>query len=166
MYGNPFIDFVTNEICIATFFGWLFAQTIKVIIETIRHRKFSVEYAVAEGGMPSCHASTVCSMTASLFWSVGPASPVTALGLVFAFVAMRDAMGVRYQSGIMAGVVKDLTIFAKKKGADGERLENAESLNEKGGHTPLEIFVGMFIGIGVATAVHFIYIVAKAALVG
>ncbi len=95
---------------------------------------------LGSGGMPSSHAAMVTSLSTSIALTEGLESSIFALSVIFSAVVMYDAAGVRRAAGKQARVLNQ--IIANK----GE-INIQEKLIELLGHTPLEVFVGAFVGV-------------------
>ena len=90
----------------------LCAQILKTIIETVSTKKFSLErFFNGAGGMPSTHTTAVVSITTLMYIDYGITSELFATCLIFSFIVMYDAMGIRYETGKQAEVIN---ILAKK----------------------------------------------------
>ena len=155
-----------NRVLISAFLGWMVAQTMKVIISIIKTKKFDFERISGAGGMPSSHSCMVTALTISTAMSegAGVGSPLFALSLVFSFVTLYDAMGVRWQAGLHARAlnkyiqkVKELKkfSFSEMQGIawSDDDDEEDEALKEFIGHKPMEVIVGVLLGIVIAMTV-------------
>lgn len=130
-------------ICIGT--AWLVAQILKVFTGIFREKKFNVaEMFFGTGGMPSAHTAAVVSMAVACGLSEGVGSPIFALAILLTLIVMRDATGVRRETGeqakVLNRIVKDL--FASTEHEDINR-----NFKELVGHTPLQVFVGALVGL-------------------
>jgi hypothetical protein len=94
--------------------------------------------------MPSSHSAVVTSLATMIGKSQGIDTPIFALSVVFAFVVMYDAAGIRRAAGKQA---KLLNKIIETPGLTG--LQVSERLVEVLGHTPTQVLVGAIIGIGV-----------------
>ena len=121
---------------------WLGIQTFKVIWDLVATHKFNFKRILGAGGMPSSHTAVVIALTTMIGRSNGTDSPIFALALIFSFVVMYDAAGVRRAAGKQA---KMLNKIAETPGLTG--LEMQEKLVEVLGHTPMQVVVGAIIGI-------------------
>lgn len=92
--------------------------------------------------MPSSHSAVVTSLATMIGKSHGIDSPIFALSVVFAFVVMYDATGVRRAAGKQA---KLLNKIVETPGLTG--IQVSERLVEVLGHTPTQVLVGAIIGI-------------------
>jgi acid phosphatase family membrane protein YuiD len=147
---DPFKQFFQNHIFWVTASSWIIAQTIKVIVGVIREKRFNFRWFVGTGGMPSSHAAGVASLATSVGITYGFDSPIFAITLVFTLVVLFDAQGVRRSSGAQAAILnKMLDDLYWKKRMDNERLK------ELMGHTPVEVFAGIGLGILIALAYYY-----------
>jgi hypothetical protein len=142
---NVFTQIFQNKIFITTLSSWLVAQTIKVIIGIIRHRKFDFRWFVGTGGMPSSHTAGASCLATAIGLSYGFDSVYFALAASFAIVVMFDAQGVRRASGRQARILNKIMndIYWQGKIQEGR-------LRELIGHTPIEVIVGFLLGVIVA----------------
>ena len=92
--------------------------------------------------MPSSHSAVVTSLATLVGKSEGVNSPIFAIALIFAFVVMYDACGVRRAAGKQAKVLNDIV---NTPGLSN--LQVQEKLQEALGHTPIQVFVGALIGL-------------------
>lgn len=139
---NVFLDIVTNK-CIWVPFGlWFAIQTFKVIYDLVVDKKFNFKRIMGAGGMPSSHAAVVTSLAVLIGKAHGFGSQIFALALVFAFVVMYDAAGVRRAAGKQAKMLNKIIETPGLK-----TTEVQERLVEVLGHTPTQVFVGALIGI-------------------
>ena len=103
------------------------------------------------GGMPSSHSAMVAALAASIAFNEGLASNLFVITLMFALVIIRDALGVRRSSGVQARVLNWLGRQASEK----LKIEY-HPVKEVNGHSPLEVAVGVFLGIIIAAAFSFL----------
>ncbi len=94
------------------------------------------------GGMPSSHTASIVAATFAIGSNYGFESPIFGLGIVISCIVMYDAAGVRMAAGKQARVIK---LIIKEIGE--HRFHFDEELKELLGHTYLEVFVGMILGI-------------------
>jgi len=133
-------------VIVSTFTAWLVAQTIKVLLGIIRGKRFDFKWFVGTGGMPSSHTAAVSGMATAFALHYGFDSPLFALALLLAVIVISDAQGMRRASGKQAEVLNKILddIYWKKKIQE-------DRLKELLGHTPMQVLVGMVIGIGVVS---------------
>lgn len=98
--------------------------------------------------MPSSHSAVVTSLSTMIGKEYGIDSAIFAISLIFAFVVMYDAAGVRRAAGKQA---KILNKIVETPGLTG--VEVSERLVEVLGHTPIQVLVGALIGIVVGIIV-------------
>jgi Uncharacterized protein conserved in bacteria len=149
MFYIDLVEFSKNYIFGATVAAWLIAQSIKVVLGVIRERRFNFRWFVGTGGMPSSHAAGVSALSTSIGVSYGFDSALFAVTLVFTLIILFDSQGVRFSTGKMAGVLNKMLddIYWKK------RLDDKQ-LKEFLGHTPIEVFAGMALGILVSLMLY------------
>lgn len=141
-----FASLLDNHIIIVTMVSWLLAQSMKLIIDKIKHRKIDFTRIVGAGGMPSSHSAFVTSLATSIGYQAGLNSTEFALAFSFAAVVMYDAAGVRRSAGKQARVLNKIVqdLYSKEHTVKKERLK------ELIGHSPVEVFAGAVLGILVA----------------
>jgi uncharacterized protein len=128
------------------FMCWLIAclasQTIKIVLGTVRERKFDFRWLLGTGGMPSTHAAGVTALSLSVGLQQGFDSPLFAVAVSFTVIILFDAQGVRRSSGRQAQVLNKILedIYFKRRIQD-------ERVKELLGHTPVEVMGGMFVGV-------------------
>ena len=137
-----FTKFFTNKYIILPFLTWFAIQTFKVLYDLVKTKKFNFKRIMGAGGMPSSHTAVVVSLTTLIGKNSGVDSSEFALSLIFSFVVMYDAAGVRRAAGKQAKLLNKIT---QTPGLTG--LEVQEKLVEVLGHTPIQVFVGAIIGI-------------------
>ena len=146
-------EFFKNRVLFAAGLAWLLAQIFKVLITLFITRKLSPERLWGAGGMPSAHSAMVCALTVSIARFNGINSAVFALAVMFAFVTMYDAMGVRREEGEHARLLNKYLNQMESQNADtnGDGIPDKEvdeiDLKEFIGHTPLEVLGGVLLGI-------------------
>ena len=144
------LDIFTNDILIVSLTAWVAAQIVKLIINLIIERRFSLERLFGDGGMPSGHSATVMSLAVICGWTQGFDSAVFAVAFVFAVVVMHDACGVRRETGKQAATIKELAEALDSLVRERDYKVKTEKLKVLVGHTPLQVFFGAMLGITVA----------------
>ena len=127
---------------IVPFATWFFIQLFKLIYDLVTTRKFNFKRILGAGGMPSSHSAVVVSLATMIGKSQGIESPIFGIAIIFACIVMYDAAGVRRAAGKQA---KILNKIVQTPGLTG--VEVTEKLQEFLGHTPIQVFVGAFIGV-------------------
>lgn len=135
--------FVTLVIC----------QLIKFVIESIEYKKINLYRLFnGTGGMPSSHTSFSSSLTMLIGFKQGFDSPIFAVALIFTFIISYDAMGLRWESGKQAEAINLIyEDFYKKNIKSGFK-----KLKEQLGHKPIEVLIGM--SLGICTSLYFYYL--------
>ncbi len=143
-----FNQIIHNKCLMVPIILWCIVQILKFFIELIRNKKVDLKRLVGAGGMPSSHSAIVCSLASCIGKEYGFDSGLFAIALIFAFVVMYDACGVRRAAG------KQASILNKILDTPGmSTVEVQEKLIEALGHTPVQVFVGAFIGFVVGVLV-------------
>ena len=136
-----FLEIVTSKFVYLPVLTWFFIQLSKVITDLITTKKFNFKRILGAGGMPSSHSAVVCCLAALIGKEYGFNSGVFALSLVFAFVVMYDAAGIRRAAGKQA---KLLNKIIETPGLTTGEVQ--EKLVEVLGHSPKQVIVGALIG--------------------
>lgn len=127
---------------IVPFFVWFGIQLFKFIYDLVKSKKFNFKRLMQAGGMPSSHSGVVISLTTMIGKNIGINSPLFAVALIFSFIVMYDAAGVRRAAGKQA---KLLNKIVETPGLTS--LQVSERLVEVLGHTPVQVIVGAAIGV-------------------
>ena len=133
-----------NRVLVAAFLAWALAQISKIFYELIRQRKLVISRLVSSGGMPSSHSALVTGMATATGRELGVASPIFAVAVVLASIVLYDAAGVRRAVSIQARILNQMIEEAFQGSPMAEKR-----LRELIGHTPVQVFVGAILGIGV-----------------
>lgn len=133
---------INNKYIYIPLIVWFCIQVFKVIYELIITKKFDFKRIIGAGGMPSSHSAIVTTLASLIGKYEGVDTPIFAMSVVFAMVVMYDAAGVRRAAGKQASVLNKIVKTPSLSGVDVQ-----EKLVEVLGHTPLQVFVGAFIGI-------------------
>lgn len=121
---------------------WAGIQTFKVIWDLVTTKQFNFKRIMGAGGMPSSHSAVVTSIATLIGKYEGITTPLFALSVVFAFVVMYDAAGIRRAAGKQA---KLLNKIVNTPGLTNIQVQ--EKLVEVLGHTPTQVLVGALIGV-------------------
>jgi len=143
-----------NMIFLSTLLSLCSAQVLKGVIYILNGRRRKKRELVGvvvwrTGGMPSSHAAVVSSLCTSIAFVEGIASNLFVFSFWFALVVLRDAMGVRLSTGLLA---KGLNNLGKQV---SEKTElDFHPVKEIQGHTPIEVVIGGLLGIFIAAGLH------------
>ena len=110
--------------------------------------------------MPSAHTATVTSLAAVAGWEYGLGSAAFAISVLFAIVVMKDAVGVRRETGKQTLVIKQIADLCNAMFLEKDEAVKTEKLKEFVGHTKMQVFFGAVIGIAVAVCAMLIMQVA------
>lgn len=146
--ATTFLDLFRTPCFWSPFFAWTLAQTIKMLFGYARTRRMDFSYLVSTGGMPSAHSAFVSSLATATGLVAGFNAPVFTLSMAFAMVVMFDASTVRRAAGLQARLLNDIVDELFK-----EHHLSEHKLKELLGHTRLEVFMGMMLGIFTAIIV-------------
>ena len=143
--GTPFAS--------ATFWagvsGWLVASILKILVNWRRTRRIDFQYLTSLGGMPSAHSAMVSALATSVGLSEGFGSTIFVVTLVFAMIVMFDASTVRRAAGLQARLLNQVVDVILKEG----HLPT-QKLKEILGHTRMEVFAGMLVGVAVGLIIN------------
>lgn len=138
------IDFFTNRVLMCAVFSWVIAQFLKIFTSPQHRDNMSfLRFLAGSGGMPSSHSAVVMAACFSCGILYGFDSPLFAIAAVLAVVVMRDAAGVRRESGKQAAAINQMSRELNKK----KKIVDFDLLTELLGHTPLQVFFGGVLGV-------------------
>ncbi len=145
---NPLFSILQNKVFLASCLGWITSQTIKIVINVIKEKKFNFRWLAGTGGMPSAHAAFVMSLATAVGIQEGFGSSVFIIALIFAMIIAFDAQGVRRSAGQQAEILNKIMddIYWRRKIQE-------DRLKELIGHSPFEVLIGCIVGIMVAILV-------------
>lgn len=136
----------------SAFAGWISSQVYKLIVHFLKTGKIDLSYLVSTGGMPSAHSSMVCALATSTGLAEGFNSTLFAITVAFAGIVMFDAQGVRRAAGLQARLLNQILQELFR-----EHHLSQTKLAELLGHTRVEVFFGMLLGIAVALILHLLF---------
>lgn len=124
------------------FAAWLIAGGLKFCINSLRAKTLAFGL-IGYGGLPSNHSAIVSSMAALIALKEGIHHPAFGVALTLAFIVLLDASSLRKQVGKQAVLINKL---ANAAGHD-------QFVRERIGHSLVEIFAGVAVGVLVATVI-------------
>ena len=148
-----FVDIFTNPVLLTGLSSWFIAQILKTILYAAMNKKMDWTRMVGDGGMPSGHSATVTSVAVITGLICGFKTPEFAIAAILAIVVCHDAMGVRQETGKQAVLLNEITRIMEILSAN--ELPEVK-LKEFVGHTPLQVYAGVTIGILNAILMHFV----------
>jgi acid phosphatase family membrane protein YuiD len=152
-----FLDILKNDVLMVSLSAWLIAQLIKIIINAIVNKTFSLERLFGDGGMPSGHSATVTAAALMIGLHQGFASPLFGLALVVAIIVMHDACGVRYEAGKHANSLNNIINTLNEYIQETDNKIKEEKFKTLVGHTHLQVFFGALTGIFVVIVYMYIF---------
>lgn len=127
--------------------GWIIAQGLKYVFVAVRTKSLRhLRQLYLSGNMPSAHSATAISLLTVIGLKDGVESGLFGLAALFSGVVLYDAMMVRRSVGEQGKAIQQLIKQEKAKVA----LPRAAK-----GHTPVEVFVGSILGLGIGLVVFF-----------
>lgn len=149
-----FSQLVSNQVLMSGIAGWFAAQFSKTILYALLNHKLDISRFWGDGGMPSAHSSTVSCVAVSAGIVFGVGSFPFAICVILAMITMRDAMGVRLETGKQAKLLNEMVrLFSK----DNPELPE-ERLKEFVGHTPAQVLIGCLVGCVMAFLLNLLYV--------
>ena len=137
-----FVQLPKNRFLIVPVLTWFCIQVFKVVWDLVTTKKFNFKRILGAGGMPSSHTAIVVSLSVLIGREYGFDSAIFALSMIFSFIVMYDAAGVRRAAGKQARLLNKIV---ETPGLSD--IEVQERLVEVLGHTPFQVIVGAIIGI-------------------
>ena len=141
-------DLFSNPFLLTGLGSWFVAQVLKTILHCIIYKKLEIERLFGDGGMPSGHSATVASLATICGLTFGFGSVEFAIAGILATIVCHDATGVRRETGKHAEILNELL----KSIETGKPMD----LKELVGHTPVQVFAGILIGIGNALLMYYV----------
>lgn len=138
-----------NQVLIAGAIALFSAQSLKIITNMIKERRFNFRVVVGTGGMPSSHTALVIAVTTTVGLTEGFNTPLFDVSLVFSSIVMYDATGVRQAAGKQAAILNKIMEEFQHHSFQEQRLK------ELLGHTRLEVIGGALYGVMVAMLLHY-----------
>lgn len=148
-----FGDILDNRVLWIALFACFVAQFLKVIVELVTVGKLNVQSLVATGGMPSAHSAFVTALATGVGQTLGWESPEFAIACIFAIIVMYDAAGVRQAAGKQARILNQII----DEFFTDEHHFNEARLKELLGHTPVQVFAGLALGVAISWIASSVY---------
>jgi len=140
LFSNPVF-----RIALISFLASQFVKGVIVLIKENHKFKAFTAFAWNTGGIPSSHSALVSSIAGATAIYEGFNSTLFVITLFYAFITLRDALGVRRSAGLQAKSLNELwRKFAEKEGIE------LKSVKEIEGHNPFEVLCGIVLGVFVA----------------
>ncbi len=116
-------------------------QLIKVLTDLIKGN-FNFSSLYKYGGMPSGHTAFVASALTMTWFTEGWNSPIFALTILLSIIVIRDAVSLRAYMGQHSKIINRLI-----RELPDEKEYSYPILEERIGHTPLQVLAGFATGI-------------------
>jgi hypothetical protein len=142
---QDFGNILHNQVLLIALIACFTAQGLKLMLSLIQNQKFNARILVETGGMPSAHSALVAALATGVGQTAGWASNEFAIAVIFAFIVMYDAAGVRQAAGKQARVLNQIVDEYFR-----EHELSEERLKELLGHTPVQVIVGSLLGIAIS----------------
>ena len=143
---------ITTQIIITAIVTIFVVQTLKLATDGIKGNLNIKSILSVYGGMPSSHTAVVTSLTTLVGFHEGMNSAFFGISLIFSAIIIIDAMKFR---GYVDGNSKVL-----KKIVDNHPeiiKDDSKPIETKLQHTPLQVFIGALIGIGIGSLAYVIF---------
>ncbi|MEI6563890.1 MAG: divergent PAP2 family protein [bacterium] len=134
--------FFKSPVFCSAFTAYVVASLLKMLGNLRQTGKIDFQYLATLGGMPSAHSAMVCGLATSVGLCEGFGSTVFCVTFAFAVVVMFDASTVRRATGLQARLLNQIVDEVFKS-----HHLSAQKLIEILGHTRMEVFAGMTVGI-------------------
>lgn len=144
-------SFFKSPIFWSAFGAYVIASLLKTLGNLLRTGKVDFHYLTRLGGMPSAHSAMVCGLTVSIGLMEGFGSTNFAISFAFAAVVMFDASTVRRATGLQARLLNQIIDEVYKS-----HHLSAQKLIEILGHTRLEVFAGMIVGMAAGILITYL----------
>ena len=152
------LKILTNPVLIVPGCAWVIGQILKLIINTIMTKECSIERLFGDGGMPSGHSSIVTALAVSIGLFKGFDTAEFAIAFIFAAVVMRDAMGVRLETGKQAASIIKIADLLNDYFSEYDDKIRTDKLKVLVGHTPLQVVCGSILGAVVSVIFYIVYL--------
>ncbi len=125
------VEFFLNLYIWAAVLSWIVAQSIKIMLNLIKEKKFDLRLYGSTGGMPSAHSATITGITFAIGKSAGFGSVSFAISFVVSIIVITDALHLRREVGRHAIALEKIT---------------HSHFDTKAGHKLSEVIYGIIIG--------------------
>ncbi|MBN1503375.1 divergent PAP2 family protein [Candidatus Woesearchaeota archaeon] len=143
-----FPELFRSRIFVSTVVAFLAANTLKIFSNWYKCRKIDVRVFFQNGGMPSSHTTTVTALTTAIYLETG-VTPLFIATLLFSLIIISDAMGFRRAAGKQAEIINQIIEDIQKS-----KPFQTKKLYELLGHTPLQVFAGMILGVCISKIIY------------
>ena len=142
------LEIIRHPWFISAFLAGGLAQLIKLVRLWHHTGRIDLARLRGAGGMPSAHAALVTALSVAVGLTDGFDSPEAMIAVGFGTITLADAVSIRHAAGEHAALLNRIAARLDKT-----EPFKAEPLDERLGHSRLEVFAGVVFGIIVAVAV-------------
>ena len=150
---NWILELLTNPFLLTSVSSWFVAQVIKTIIYAILNKKLDLTWMYSDGGMPSGHSATICSLAMYSLLAFGPGSFEFAATCILAIIICHDATGVRRETGKQTVLLEEFLRAFEELGKDDFP---EVKLKRFVGHSPIQVVAGVTVGIANALLMYYV----------
>lgn len=137
-------------IILTPFIAATIAQIIKIILRKKNKMEVKELLKLSYSGMPSGHSAFMSSLVTIIFLYEGHKSSIFAISLALAVIVINDALKLRQYLGQQGAIIN---ILIKDLKDDQFLDEKYPILKERIGHTAIEVFAGIILGIIIGISV-------------
>jgi acid phosphatase family membrane protein YuiD len=131
-----------KPILIVPLIVWILTQGGKFLYRTWLDKKWLLHNLTDYGGMPSAHSAIAASLAMTILLKEGLNSTAFAIAAVYASFIVHDALRLRMEVEKHAKLLNHLRFKAGDK-----EWHQYPHLSERIGHKPLEVIMGVVLGI-------------------
>ena len=122
-------------------------QLFKLVLYSVKDRRFELRYLFTAGGIPSTHSAFVTALATAIGIRTGITSDAFAIAAVFSAIVIYDAFRLRGHVQHHAQILNRLVL----------RPAGEEPVSEMIGHSIPEIATGMLFGGGISAVVTVVF---------
>ncbi|MBI4722580.1 MAG: divergent PAP2 family protein [Candidatus Stahlbacteria bacterium] len=127
-------------------------QVMKFVFTYIKERRIDLNRLIEPGGMPSSHSAGASTLSTAIGLACGFNTPIFAGFLFFSTVIVYESTGLRRAVGEQAKALNKLILTVYEKKSLHLEYIHIEELRVILGHTPVEVLLGILMGICFALA--------------
>ncbi len=151
-----FTNYLSRSLLIAIAIQ-LICQFFKVILYSLRDKKFNFRYFFSPGGFPSAHSAFVSALSTGVGINAGFNSEIFAVSFVFSAIVIYDAFRLRKTVELHSMALNSLFNWLKSNSIGSLKRDNADNNDvfwlkvrfpEMVGHSLAEIIAGIIVGVG------------------
>ena len=142
------MEFTGQVVFLTAFLVMIISQAAKMILTTIKNRKFELRHLFELSGMPSSHTATVTALAIGVYFAEGFSVLFAAMLVLFGFV-VSEVVYDKMSISMHAKILNEVRFYLKEKGYKAKKhpIIMEKQMREEWGHTPLEILSGFVLGL-------------------